>query len=122
MDTRFSLSAAARNEFAATAGQRTVVRVDIARVLSKYAGEVERHLYDLFAKAEMQGWILVFDEADALFGRRTDVRDAHDRYSSRDIAWLLQRIERHPGKIIVPHTKADAALLASLPRVVRFPP
>ena len=78
-----------------------VFRIDLSMVVSKYIGETEKNLSSLFAKAENKNWILFFDEADALFGKRTNVRDAHDKYANQEVSYLLQRIENHPGLIIL---------------------
>lgn len=67
--------------------------VDLGRVYSRYGSETENVLAELFDSAEREGWILVFDEADALFGKRTEVASAHDRYARLDVDLLLQRIE-----------------------------
>lgn len=81
--------------------RRDVYRVDLSMVVSKYIGETEKNLARLFDKAEDKNWILFFDEADALFGKRTNVSDAHDRFSNREITYLLQRIENYPGLVIL---------------------
>jgi SpoVK/Ycf46/Vps4 family AAA+-type ATPase len=70
-------------------------------VISKYIGETEKNLERLFARAEDKEWILFFDEADALFGKRTDVRDSHDKYASQEVSYLLQRIEDYNGLVIL---------------------
>ena len=80
---------------------RDVYRVDLSTVVSKYIGETEKNLSNLFNKAANKDWILFFDEADALFGKRTNVRDAHDKYANQEVSYLLQRIEMHPGLIIL---------------------
>ena len=80
---------------------RPVLRIDLSRVVSKYIGETEKNLSRLFDEASQKGWILFFDEADALFGKRTEVRDAHDRYANQEVAYLLQAIETHPGLVIL---------------------
>ena len=80
---------------------RDILRIDLAQVVSKYIGETEKNLDALFARAEQTNAILFFDEADALFGKRTDVEDAHDRYANVDIAYLLQRIEAYEGLVIL---------------------
>ena len=72
-------------------------RVDLSRVMSKYIGETEKNLSRLFDDARASGAILFFDEADALFGKRTEVKDAHDRYANLEIGYLLQRMEEHAG-------------------------
>ena len=86
---------------------RTIVRVDLGRVSSTYAGETAQRLSELFDEAENKGWVLVFDEADALFGRRTDLASAHDRYAGLDPAFLLDRIDRSPGAVLMPHRGDD---------------
>jgi hypothetical protein len=75
--------------------------VDLSGLVSKYIGETQKALARVFDRAERDGAILVFDEADALFGTRTGVQDAHDRYANQDIGYLLQRIERHAGVVIL---------------------
>lgn len=80
---------------------RDVFRIDLSLVVSKYIGETEKNLSRLFDKAENKDWILFFDEADALFGKRTGVRDAHDKYANQEVSYLLQRIESHPGLVIL---------------------
>lgn len=80
---------------------RKVYKIDLSMVVSKYIGETEKNLELLFARAEDKGWILFFDEADALFGKRTNVRDAHDKYANQEVSYLLQRIEDYNGLIIL---------------------
>ena len=76
-------------------------RVDLSAVVSEYIGETEKNLNDVFDKAEASGAILFFDEADALFGNRTKVNDARDRYANPETAHFLQRIESHNGIVIL---------------------
>ncbi len=78
-----------------------VFRIDLSMVISKYIGETEKNLSTLFSKAENKNWILFFDEADALFGKRTIVNSSNDRYANQEVSYLLQRIENHPGLIIL---------------------
>ncbi|NIF06640.1 ATP-binding protein [Chryseobacterium sp. Tr-659] len=80
---------------------RPVFRVDVSMLVSKYIGETEKQLAKLFDKAENKNWILFFDEADAIFGKRTSVRDAHDKYANQEVSYLLQRIETFSGLIIL---------------------
>jgi hypothetical protein len=75
--------------------------VDLSGLVSKYIGETQKALARVFDRAEREGSILVFDEADALFGARTGMQDAHDRYANQDVGYLLQRIERHAGVVIL---------------------
>ena len=76
-------------------------RVDLSAVVSKYIGETEKNLNYVFDKAATGGAILFFDEADALFGKRSKVKDAHDRYANAETAHFLQRIENHNGIVIL---------------------
>jgi SpoVK/Ycf46/Vps4 family AAA+-type ATPase len=95
-------------------------RIDLSAVISKYIGETEKNLAEVFARAA--GAVLLFDEADALFGKRTDVKDAHDRFA--EIDFLLQRIGNHRGLVILV-SKPGLALPMILQRrfaVYRFPP
>lgn len=80
---------------------RVVYRVDLSMVVSKYIGETTQNLASLFDKAEAQDWILFFDEADALFGKRTGVKDAHDRFANQEVSYLLQRIEQYDGLVVM---------------------
>lgn len=80
---------------------RPVFRVDLAMVVSKYIGETEKNLSMLFEKAEHKDWILFFDEADALFGKRTEQKEGKDRYANQEISFLLQRVENYNGLVIL---------------------
>ncbi len=97
---------AAARKLAAAEGTR-LGHLDLARVVSKYIGETEKNLDRLFARAEDRGWILFFDEADALFGKRTDVRDAHDRYANLEVSYLLERLAAYPGLVLLTCNRAD---------------
>ncbi|UKB81188.1 ATP-binding protein [Chryseobacterium sp. MEBOG07] len=81
--------------------KRPIFRVDVSMLVSKYIGETEKQLSKLFDKAENKNWILFFDEADAIFGKRTSVRDSHDKYANQEVSYLLQRIETFSGLIIL---------------------
>ena len=100
-------------------------RVDLSRVVSKYIGETERNLGRIFDEAEGAGGVvLLFDEADALFGKRTEVRDSHDRYANLEISYLLQRMEAYAGLAILTtnlKSSLDPAFLRRLRFVVGFP-
>lgn len=103
---------------------REVFRVDLSLVVSKYIGETEKNLAGLFQKAEHKDWILFFDEADALFGKRTGVRDAHDRYANQEISYLLQRVETYNGLVILASNfmdNIDDAFLRRFQMVIHFP-
>jgi SpoVK/Ycf46/Vps4 family AAA+-type ATPase len=76
---------------------RSLFHVDLSRVVSKYIGETEKNLEKVFRAAERAGAVLLFDEADALFGKRTSVKDSHDRYANPEIACLLKRLEKYKG-------------------------
>ena len=78
-----------------------VYRIDLSKVISKYIGETEKNLASLFDRAENRRWILFFDEADSLFGKRTESRNANDRAANQQISYLLQRIEDFPGVVIL---------------------
>jgi SpoVK/Ycf46/Vps4 family AAA+-type ATPase len=104
--------------------RRDLYRVDLSAVASKNIGETEKNLERVFAEAGAKGSILFFDEADALFGKRTDVKDSHDRYSNIEIDYLLQRIGQHDG-LVVFVSKPKPALSMTLRRrisVYDFPP
>lgn len=101
-----------------------VYRVDLTGIVSKYIGETEKNLERLFTKATQKNGILFFDEADALFGKRTNVRDAHDRYANIDTAWLMQRIEAYKGLLIFATNSKDNiddAFIRRLQAVIHFP-
>lgn len=99
-------------------------RIDLSAVVSKYIGETEKNLRRMFDAAEDGGAILFFDEADALFGKRSEVRDSHDRYANIEINYLLQRMESYRGlAILATNMKSalDTAFLRRLRFVVNFP-
>lgn len=99
-------------------------RIDLSMVVSKYIGETEKNLRRVFEAAEDSGGILLFDEADALFGRRSDVRDSHDRYANIEVSYLLQRMEAYRGlAILTTNAKMtlDRAFYRRLRFVVQFP-
>ena len=101
-----------------------VFRIDLSRVVSKYIGETEKNLSRLFDKAENKGWILFFDEADALFGKRTGIRDAHDKYANQEVAYLLQRIEGYNGVVILASNQRaniDEAFTRRFQSIIHFP-
>ncbi|MDQ6422317.1 ATP-binding protein [Paenibacillus sp. LHD-117] len=99
-------------------------RVDLSRIVSKYIGETEQRLRELFEEARQSGAILFFDEGDALFGKRTEVKDAHDRYANMEAAYLLQLIEAYDGVTILATNlmqNLDEALLRRMSVIVKFP-
>jgi AAA+ superfamily predicted ATPase len=102
---------------------RDVYRIDLSMVVSKYIGETEKNLSNLFNKAANKDWILFFDEADAIFGKRTNVRDAHDKYANQEVSYLLQRIESHPGLVILASNlkdNIDAAFTRRFQSIIEF--
>jgi SpoVK/Ycf46/Vps4 family AAA+-type ATPase len=99
-------------------------RIDLSSVVSKYIGETEKNLRRVFDAAEDGGAILLFDEADALFGKRSEVKDSHDRYANVEVSYLLQRMEAYRGlAILTTNMKSalDTAFLRRIRFVVSFP-
>src|SRR5690606_27695773 len=96
----------------------------LASVTSKYIGETEKNLSQLFARAEHAEVVLIFDEADALFGKRTDVKDSNDRYANAQTNYLLQRIESFEGiAVLTSNSRArfDSAFARRLDAIIEFP-
>ena len=103
---------------------KDVFRVALSMVVSKYIGDTEKNLAALFDKAEHKDWILFFDEADALFGKRSQVRDARDRYANQEVSFLLQRIEIFDGLAILASNltnNVDAAFSRRFEHMIHFP-
>jgi hypothetical protein len=103
---------------------RDVYRIDLSMIISKYIGETEKNLERIFSRAEHKNWILFFDEADALFGKRTNVSDAHDRFANQEISYLLQRVEDYSGVVILASnlkSNIDDAFTRRFQSVVHFP-
>lgn len=101
-----------------------VYRIDLSTIVSKYIGETEKNLARLFDRAERKGWILFFDEADALFGKRTTTSSANDRYANQEVSYLLQRIETYDGLVILAtnlKNNIDTAFLRRFQSIVYFP-
>ena len=99
-------------------------RIDLSQVVNKYIGETEKNLKRLFDTADISDTILFFDEADSLFGRRTEVKDAHDRYANLEISYLLERMERFKGLAILATNRKkdlDEAFLRRLRYILDFP-
>lgn len=104
--------------------QKEVYRIDLSQVVSKYIGETEKNLEKVFNKAENKDWILFFDEADALFGKRTNVQNSHDRYANQEVSYLLQRVEDFPGLIILTSnykSNIDQAFVRRFNAIINFP-
>lgn len=98
--------------------------IDLSQVVSKYIGETEKNLAGIFDRAENSRWILFFDEADALFGKRSTTKDAKDRYANQEVAYLLQRIEDFPGVVILATNfkgNVDDAFARRFQSMVYFP-
>jgi vesicle-fusing ATPase len=99
-------------------------RIDLSQVVNKYIGETEKNLKRIFDAAELADCILFFDEADALFGKRTEVKDAHDRFANIEISYLLERMERFKGLAILATNRKkdlDEAFMRRLRSVIEFP-
>lgn len=101
-----------------------VYRIDLSMIISKYIGETEKNLSKIFDMAEHKNWILFFDEAEALFGKRTGVGDAHDRFANQEVSYLLQRIEDFNGIVILAtnlKSNIDDAFNRRFQSVIYFP-
>ena len=99
-------------------------KIDLSTIVSKYIGETEKNLERIFREAEASNAILFFDEADALFGKRSEVRDSHDRYANIEISYLLQRMEAYDGVTILAtnlRSNLDEAFTRRLQFAVDFP-
>lgn len=103
---------------------KDVYRIDLSQLVSKYIGETEKNLEKIFSKAENKNWILFFDEADALFGKRSNISSAHDKYANQEVSYLLQRVEDYPGLIILASNfknNIDQAFIRRFNAIVHFP-
>ena len=101
-----------------------VYRVDLSMIVSKYIGETEKNLAKVFDLAENRNWILFFDEADALFGKRTSTNTSNDRHANQEVAYLLQRIEDFPGMVILAtnlKSNIDEAFSRRFQSIIYFP-
>lgn len=101
-----------------------VYRVDLSQVVSKYIGETEKNMANIFDQAENKNWILFFDEADALFGKRTATNDSKDRHANQEVAYLLQRVEDFPGLVILAtnmKSNIDEAFARRFQSMIHFP-
>lgn len=101
-----------------------VYRIDLSMVVSKYIGETEKNLKRVFDYAQERQWILFFDEADALFGKRTNTKSSNDRYANQEVAYLLQRIEDFPGVVILAsnlRSNMDEAFTRRFQSMIYFP-
>ncbi|MEO6455920.1 MAG: ATP-binding protein [Ginsengibacter sp.] len=103
---------------------KEVYRIDLSQVVSKYIGETEKNMESVFKRAESKEWILFFDEADALFGKRTNVQSSHDKYANQEVSYLLQRVEDYPGLLILASnfkSNLDEAFLRRFHSLIHFP-
>lgn len=103
---------------------KEVYRIDLSQLVSKYIGETEKNLEALFRRAERKDWILFFDEADALFGKRTNVQTAHDKYANQEVSYLLQRVEDYNGLLILASnfkSNLDDAFVRRFHALIHFP-
>lgn len=101
-----------------------VYRIDLSMVVSKYIGETEKNLEKVFQSAENKSWVLFFDEADAIFGKRTSISNANDRYANQETSYLLQRIEDYPGVVILAsnlRNNIDEAFARRFQSLIYFP-
>lgn len=104
--------------------QKAVYVIDLSSVVSKYIGETEKNLAAVFDEAEKHDWILFFDEADALFGKRTNVKTAHDRYANQEVSYLLQRLETYKGLVVLSSnykSNIDDAFARRFQSMIYFP-
>jgi hypothetical protein len=101
-----------------------VYRIDLSMIVSKYIGETEKNLANVFDQAQNKNWILFFDEADALFGKRTQSNSSNDRYANQEVSYLLQRIEDFPGVVILASnlkSNIDEAFARRFQCIIHFP-
>jgi len=99
-------------------------KIDLSSVISKYIGETEKQLAEIFREAQSSNAILFFDEADAIFGKRSEVKDAHDRYANIEVAYLLQKMEEYAGIVVLAtnfRKNIDDAFTRRIHYVVEFP-
>ncbi|MEC4004853.1 ATP-binding protein [Flavobacterium sp. SUN052] len=103
--------------------ERALYRVDLSQVVSKYIGETEKNLEKIFVQAENKNWILLFDEADALFGKRTQTKSSNDKYANQEVSYLLQRVENFNGLVILTSNfknNIDDAFLRRFNSIISF--
>ncbi len=104
--------------------QLDLYRIDLSQIVSKYIGETEKNLHQIFLEAQAGNAILFFDEADALFGKRSDVKDAHDRFANIEVGYLLQKMEEYEGVAILATNLSrnmDEAFARRMHFVIEFP-
>lgn len=99
-------------------------RIDLSRIVSKYIGETEKNLSEIFDQAKLSGAILFFDEADSLFGKRSEVKDAHDKYANMETSYLLQKMEEYEGITILASNfsqNLDEAFTRRIQFIIKYP-
>jgi SpoVK/Ycf46/Vps4 family AAA+-type ATPase len=104
---------------------KELFRIDLSDVAEKYIGETEKNLAQAFAIAQKRNAVLFFDECDALFAKRTDIKDIHDRYANQEVSYLLAQMERHRGVVILStnnRSAIDPAVLRRVDTIVSLPP
>lgn len=94
--------------------KKEICRIDLSQSANQYIGETKKNLDEIFKTAQQKDWILFFDEADALFGKRTEVSDAHDKYANQEVSYLLQRIESYSGILLIKCLSPGCLQLSSL--------
>lgn len=103
--------------------EKEVYRISLSQVISKYIGETEKNLEKIFIQAENKNWILLFDEADALFGKRTQTKSSNDKYANQEVSYLLQRVENFNGLVILTSNfknNIDDAFLRRFNSIIHF--
>ncbi len=98
-----------------------IYRVNLSQLVSKYIGETEKNINKIFEAAEKKNWILFFDEADALFGKRTGVKDSYDKYANREVSYLLKRIEAHSGIVLVACNSDECTRICEERKLIKIP-
>ena len=103
----------------------SLYRVSLNKVVSKYIGETEKNLSRIFGDAQKKGWVLFFDEADALFGKRSAVNGSHDRYANQEVSYLLAKIEAYRGLVILTANRKveiDPSIVCRVTYLLEFSP
>jgi len=103
----------------------SLYRVNLSQVVSKYIGETEKNLARVFETAQKKGAVLLFDEADALFGKRSEVKESHDRYANMEVSYLLSKIEAYRGLVILSSNHkvdSDPAIMCRVKYLLEFSP
>ena len=112
MNAASAIEQQASLNFISQLSESKIKPIDLTVIFSKYIGETEKNINALIKKASKLNVILFFDEADALFGKRTEVQDAHDKYANQEVSYILQQFENYPGLVIIGTTKKVKPLSA----------